>query len=90
MKNFNKVLKEDFNFILSSGLPWYLLKDKTILISGANGFIASYLIIFLSTINSILSLNIIVVGIVIDINKAKKQFINIDSEFLKLDTLNIL
>jgi UDP-glucuronate decarboxylase len=90
MSNFKKILKEDFNFILGSALPWNELKNKKILITGANGFIASYLIRFLSEANINLSLNIRVLGIVRDLDKAKNQFKDLDREFLDLKVLNFL
>ena len=90
MSNFNKILKDDFNFILSSNLPWHELKNKKILITGATGFIASYLIRFLSDVNTNLSLNIRIVGIVRDLEKAKKQFKDLDSEFIDLRVIDIL
>ena len=90
MSNFKKILKEDFNFILGSALPWNELKNKKILITGANGFIASYLIRFLSEANINLSLNIRVLGIVRDLDKAKNQFKDLDRDFIDLKVLNIL
>tara|TARA_B110000003_G_scaffold274078_1_gene313131 strand:- start:10229 stop:11272 length:1044 start_codon:yes stop_codon:yes gene_type:complete len=90
MDNFNKILHDDFAFILRSGLPFSKLKDKNLLISGANGFIASYLIRFLSEINSSLSLNLKVTGIVRDLIKAKNKFKDLDAEFLDLNDSNIL
>jgi UDP-glucuronate decarboxylase len=90
MNNFKKILKDDFNFILNSGLPWHELKNKTILITGANGFIASYLIRFLSEVNINLMLNIKVVGIVRDLDKAKNHFKDLNSELIDLKDVNIL
>jgi UDP-glucuronate decarboxylase len=38
------VIEEDLRRIVSSGLPWDRLFGKTILISGANGFVPSYML----------------------------------------------
>lgn len=40
----NPIIKEDLKFIASSSLPWDKLEGKNILISGANGFLPSYLV----------------------------------------------
>lgn len=37
-------VNDDIKEIVKDNLPWELLKDKTVLISGANGFIPSYLV----------------------------------------------
>ena len=90
MSNFEKILKYDFNFILDTHLPWADLKNKKILITGANGFIASYLIRFLDAANIKLNLNISITGTVRNIDKAKKQFKDLDGKFLDLKVINIL
>lgn len=40
----NNIIKEDLHFILNSNLPWNNLEGKTVLISGANGFLPSYIV----------------------------------------------
>ena len=45
----HSILLEDFNKIYrTEKIKWTVLKNKTFLISGANGFIASYIIYFFS------------------------------------------
>ena len=39
-----KIISDDVASILKADLPWKKLKNKSILISGGNGFIASYII----------------------------------------------
>ncbi len=91
MDNFEKILKDDFNFILSTHLPWTDLKNKKILITGATGFIASYLIRFLVAANIKLHLNISITGTVRNLNIAKIKFKSIlESKFLDLRVINIL
>ena len=90
MSNLKKILNSDFEFILNNNLPWHELEHKNILITGATGFIASYLIKFLYNANNNLKLNLKITGTIRDISKAKKQFIGIDSNFLKLEKMDIL
>jgi UDP-glucuronate decarboxylase len=90
MNNFHRILKDDFNFILNNNLPWEELANKKILITGATGFIASYLIRFLYEANKKLKLNIAITGTVRDLHRARNQFRNIDVNFLKLEKINIL
>ena len=66
------ILLEDFLFISCADLPFNQLKNKTILISGASGFIASYLVKCLLFMNKYLRLNIKIIGIVKDREKAIK------------------
>jgi len=40
----NVIVEEDLEFITSTHLPWESLEGKNILISGANGFLPSYLV----------------------------------------------
>jgi nucleoside-diphosphate-sugar epimerase len=40
----NKIIEEDLEFIIASDIPWDTLEGKTILISGANGFLPAYMV----------------------------------------------
>jgi len=40
----NPVIEADLDWITSVGLPWEVLSGKTVLISGANGFLPTYLV----------------------------------------------
>lgn len=65
----NKIINEDIKEILSEDLPFRNLKGKTVLISGANGFIPSYIV------NTLLSLNNVnVIAVVRNKEKAEKKF----------------
>ncbi len=69
LKN-NKIIEEDIKSIISNNLPWQKLTNSTFLISGASGFIASYLTKTLLTLNN----NIRVIGVVRDKRKAQERF----------------
>ncbi len=40
----NKIIEEDLKFITSLDIPWERLEGKNILVSGANGFLPSYIV----------------------------------------------
>jgi UDP-glucuronate decarboxylase len=64
------IIEEDLGRILSSNLPWDRLFGKTILISGANGFVAAYMVETLLHLNAIREANIRVVAMVRNYEKA--------------------
>ena len=52
----NKLLEEDFKYISdNSSIPWDLLNGKTILITGATGFLGSLLIRFFYYLNNVVT-----------------------------------
>ena len=61
----NKIISEDIKNILKENIPWEKLVGKTVLISGASGFIPSYIV------NALLAIeNVKVIGIVRNIKKS--------------------
>lgn len=44
IKENNLIIKEDLKNIILEKLPWYKFRNKTVLITGGNGFLASYII----------------------------------------------
>lgn len=64
----------DVEQIATTALPWEQLKDKTLLITGANGFISYYLVAALMLRNDLYQDNIRVIGIVRNKEKAEKKF----------------
>ena len=71
----NSIIAEDLQTIIGAKLPWQNLYGKTILVSGANGFLPAYIV------QTLLLLNennpgdkIKVIGLVRNIEKAKKRF----------------
>ncbi len=71
MRSDNLIIKEDIKVIISNKLPWQKLANMTFLISGASGFIASYIVKTLLTLG-----NIRVIGVVRDKKKGEKRFDN--------------
>ena len=90
MSNFDTVLKHDFDLISHEKLPWEELKNKKFCITGANGFIASYLIRYLAYLNRKLNLNMSVTGLVRNLVNGKNNFKDLDSNFLNLKDVDIL
>jgi len=79
------IVQEDLARIISTNLPWENLKNSIILISGANGFLPAYMVETLLYLNSVKNLNIKVVGLVRNRNKALDRFSNYqDRKDLKL------
>lgn len=65
----NRIIKEDVNEILNEPLPWQNLTGKTVLVSGANGFISSYIVEVLLAIGGVR-----VIALVRNEKKAKAKF----------------
>jgi nucleoside-diphosphate-sugar epimerase len=78
------ILFNDFDYIINSKLNFELLRNKTILVTGATGLIGSYLIRFLLYCNKKISLNIKVLAVVRNEKKANVIFKNYDKKYLKL------
>ncbi len=70
----NKILLEDFMKISARSTAWNKMKNKAILITGANGFIPSYIVKFLLHLNDYMNLKIKIIGIVRNKKNAKSRF----------------
>lgn len=70
----NPILIKDFEKILNQNIPWHMLKRKTILITGANGFLPSYIVEFLLFLNDQKKMGMKIIGIVRNKDKADKRF----------------
>lgn len=62
-------MREDINSIIKTELDWEKLKNKTVLVAGASGFIASYIVEVLLALN-----NIKVLALVRNLDKALNKF----------------
>lgn len=85
-----KILKESlYNDILTvteNDIDWEKLNNGTVLITGANGFIAFYIVNALLIRNDLFKSNIKVIGIVRNIERAKKRF----GDILERDDIKIV
>jgi len=74
----NSILVDDIKHVLAANLPWNLLHGKRIIITGANGFLASFLVEALLYYNDQLDCNASfeIVGVVRNIEKATQKFKN--------------
>lgn len=70
----NSIIESDLKYITQADLPWELFKDKTVLISGAAGFLPAYMTETLLYLNETKQLNIKVLGLVLDVKEAQKKF----------------
>lgn len=68
----NKIIQEDLKYITSNNnINWEILKNKTVLITGAFGFLASYITRTLLYLNQ-RDMNIKIIGITRDISKHRE------------------
>ncbi len=84
----NKLYLDDVNYVAEYNLPWDILQDKSIIITGATGLIGSFLVDVLMTKNTA-GLNCTVYAVSRDVQRATKRFVEYDSSFLKLITYDV-
>ena len=68
----NKIIKEDISLIIKSFQNWDRFKNKTVLISGANGFLPAYLVETFLAVTETMNVNVI--ALVRNKQKAEKRF----------------
>lgn len=82
---FNEVVQEDMKNIYQDDLPFEKLKNKSILITGATGMLATYLVYFFHYLNIKINLNIQIFILVRNLEKAEKIFQGlINEEYFKI------
>lgn len=74
------VINDDIENIIQESIPWIELRNKSILITGANGFIGSYIIYTLIKLNEKFKYNIRIIALCRNYEKAKKRFGDIGQE----------
>ena len=67
------IIEEDLQKIVSSDLPWDRLFGRTVLVAGANGFVAAYMVETLLYLNETAHANIHVVALVRNYEKAMRR-----------------
>ncbi|TAN34193.1 NAD-dependent epimerase/dehydratase family protein [Patescibacteria group bacterium] len=71
----NDIIKEDLEIIYQSGLDWEKFKNATVLVTGANGMLASYMVFMLAFLSEkIPGLNLKIIALCRNLKKAKKRF----------------
>lgn len=71
----NTIVEQDLEFITNHQLPWDLLEGKTVLITGANGFLPAYMVETILFLNeSKFSRPTKIIGLVRNLDKAKQRF----------------
>ena len=82
----NKIVEEDIERIIAANLDWNIFRNKVFLVSGASGFLPAYLVETLLQLNKKeKDFNIHVIGLVRNLDKAKKRFAHrLDSPFLEI------
>lgn len=80
----NIIIAEDLQTIASAPLPWQRLFGKTILISGAAGFLPAYIVETLLYLNAHSEAGITVLALVRNLEKAQQRFaVHLDNPRLK-------
>lgn len=82
----NKTIYHDIKYIINNFSDWTRLKNKTVLITGANGFLPAYIVETLVYLSTNFNLDIRVLALVRNYNKASVRF----SHILNSPFLNIL
>jgi nucleoside-diphosphate-sugar epimerase len=81
----NAIITEDLNTIINQFEHWDRLKNKTVLISGANGFLPAYLVETLIEVNNRFDADISIIGLVRNHEKAKTRFLKyLNNKYLQL------
>lgn len=82
----HKYIYNDILSVANAELPWEKMKDKTILITGAGGFIGYYLTMAMLIRNDLYNDNITVVALVRNREKTEKRF----GDALKRDDIKVV
>lgn len=70
----HKIIEQDMENIYKRNIPWERLKNKTVLITGAYGMLASYMVFMLMYLNEKAGMNISIVALVRTKEKFFKRF----------------
>jgi len=70
----DRIISEDAQILAESNLPWERLNNKTILITGANGYVPSYFVYSILKRNDLYNSNIRVIALCRDETRALQRF----------------
>lgn len=70
----SKIIDEDLENIFERRIPWNLLDNKTLLITGAYGMLASYMMFMLMFLNEKKGMHIQIIAIIKSVEKFEKRF----------------
>ncbi len=70
----NQIIDSDLKYITDENLAWDVFTNKTVLVSGASGFLPAYMVETLLYLNETRDYKIRVIGLVRNIEKARARF----------------
>lgn len=82
----NKYIQQDIKEIINSNLKFEKLKDKSVLITGATGMLATYIVYTMIYLNENFNYNIKIIALVRNKNKAIERF----SDILNISNFQLL
>ncbi len=86
----NSVIESDLKYITDENLAWESFKNKTILVSGASGFLPAYMLETFLYLNETRQFNIKVIGLMRNLEKARARFSHYDgNKNLQLFSQNV-
>ena len=86
----NKIIESDLKYITNAELNWDIYKNKTVLVSGASGFLPAYMVETLLYLNETRQLNIRIIGLVRNLEKAHERFLHYESsKYLQIISQNV-
>lgn len=89
----NKIIEEDIQYILNSDVDFQRFENSTVVITGANGMLASYIVMTLLYLNKFYNYNIKVIAIARNKSNFYKMFNDFIEDknliFIELDIINI-
>ena len=87
----NSIIREDMEDIFRRELNWSVLNGKTILITGAYGMLASYIVYFLCYLKEKKNINVHIIAQCRNPKKAEDRFRDfLNKEYFKIITANLL
>lgn len=85
----NSIIKSDVDYIISNNLDWHTFDGKVVLVSGAAGFLASYMVDVLLALRISAGVNVRVIGLVRNLAKAQERFRHHHENSLSLITADV-